>query len=311
MNNSRVKLDSPKSVMKPKLQEGGKTSGKEKTNNTDSFHLTVSEKSHALKIKIGGASERIDSDSIIKRPLLDRQRLSNIQSHRYKPYERLRRDYNSISHPTTPTSGVSEGNSFCNKNLNRGSPPRSRGVTPIPISKGGSLSPAAILMPPPSRPSSPILSSAGRRTFTQRPKSTSSTPLQSSSFTNQKKIYPSAGKEVLNATLQVVGSVGVSIETQIRRPNPTPINRGSSSRDSFVAGTQTLSQQQDLNLSTASCLSINRARQSVSKKRAKDQLFHHLNEVIDVQVKDFQCWVSKVNNNDCFNDLGNPLFFKH
>lgn len=284
-NSSRVKLDSPKSVMKPKLQEGGKTSGKEKTNNTNSFHLTVSEKSHALKIKIGGASKRVDSDSIIKRPLVDRQRLSSIQSHRYKPYERLRQDYHSISHPTTPTSGVSEGNSFFNKNLNRGSPPRSRGVIPTPISKGGSLSPAAILMPPPSRPSSPILSAAGRRTFTQRPKSTS-TSLQSSSFTNQKEIYPLAGKEVLNATLQVVGSVGVSIETQIGRPNPTAINRGSS-RDSLIAGTQKLSQQQDLNLSTASCLSIIRARQSVSKKRAKDQLYHHLNEVVDVQVKEF------------------------
>jgi hypothetical protein len=94
-----------------------------------------------------------------------------------------------------------------------------------------------------------------------------------------------AGKEVLNATLQVVGSVGVSIETQIGRPNPTAINRGSS-RDSLVAGTQNLSQQQDLNLSTASCLSVIRARQSVSKKRAKDQLYHHLNEVVDVQVKE-------------------------
>ena len=313
INNSRVKIDFLKSVMKPNLQDSGQTSRAEKEN--ASFNLAVSKKSHALQIKIGGASERVDHHYIIKRPLLDRHRLSSIHSHRYKPYE-MRRDYNSIPHPTTPTSGVS-GNLLCNKNSDLDSSPKSGGLIPITISKSGSLGPSssvAILMPPPSRSSSPILAAAGRMTFTQslRPNPTS-TPLQSSSFTNQQKICPLAGKEVSTATLQVVGSVGVLSETHICRPNPTTINR-ESSRCSLNVGTPKLSQQQDLHLSTASSSARNRVRLSVSKKKAKDQLFHHLNEVIDVQVQDFHIRknrVCKVSNNDCFNYLGNPLFFKH
>ena len=279
-------MDWPKSVMKSKSQDNfeKRRSGKENTGHC----LVAPKKSQQVnkqKVKIGGPSERSDHDSINVRPLLDQQRLPNIQSHRYKPYETTRRR-NSILDPIT---GVSR-NLLYRDDSGLALSNKSSGLI--------SVGPAVGHMPPPSMPSSQFLATGNvslNSTMRLNPeafKKTTSTSLQSSSFINQKNSYPLAdGKSlygVSTASIQVVGgSAGVSNETtQFRQLDSTKINVRSS-KDDPVVGTQTLSQQQqNLNISTASCPGRSRRRAScVSKKRAQNQLLHHLNEVIDIQVK--------------------------
>jgi hypothetical protein len=265
--------------MKSKSQDNFEKRRSEKEN---SGHCLVAPKKsqqvNKQKVKIGGPSERSDHDSINVRPLLDHQRLPNIQSHRYKPYETTRRC----------TSGVSR-NSLYSDNSGLALSNKSSGLI--------SVRPTVGHMPPPSMPSSQFLATGNvSLNSTMRPnpeafKQTTSTSLQSSSFINKKNSYPLAdGKSlygVSTASVQVVGSAGVSNEkTQFRQLDSTKINVGSS-KDDPVVGTQTLSQQQqNLNISTASCPGRSRRRASnVSKKREQDQLLRHLNEVIDTQVK--------------------------
>lgn len=262
--------------MKSKSQDNFEKRRSEKEN---TGHCLVAPKKsqqvNKQKVKIGGPSERSDPDSINVRPLLDHQRLPNIQSHRYKPYETTRRC----------TSGVSR-NSLYSDNSGLALSNKSSGLISVRPTVGHS-------MPPPSMPSSQFLATGNvSLNSTMRPNPEAfNTSLQSSSFINQKNSYPLAdGKSlygVSTASVQVVGSAGVSNEkTQFRQLDSTKINVGSS-KDDPVVGTQTLSQQQqNLNISTASCPGRSRRRASnVSKKREQDQLLHHLNEVIDTQVK--------------------------